>query len=315
MRILVVGAGVIGSVYAGKLLAAGHEVVMLARGHRLSDLRTQGLILEDAQSEQRSVVPVTAVGALPAGDRYDLVLVAVRSEQLAGTLPLLTGMGDGSDVLFFGNTGGQQSRLVDALGGRALFGFPAAGGVRNGAVIRYVLIDQQQTMFGEPTGVGTTRLQRLATVLRDAGFVVTVSSDVDGWLVAHAAFVVPIAFALDRVGVDAARLAADRAGLRLMVRATRQAFRALLADGNAEIPRNLRLLYLRLPEEFAVRYWRHVLAGPRGELWFAAHTRAAPEEMRALADDLRAAVIRTGHEAPDLTRLLRRRGQVAESPA
>ena len=315
MRILVVGAGVIGSVYAGKLLAAGHEVVLLARGRRLSDLRTHGLILEDAQSGRRSVVPVTAVGALDAEDRYDLVLVAVRSEQLAGTLPLLASMRDGSAVLFFGNTGGQQGRIVDALGSRVVFGFPATGGVRNGAVIRYVRIDQQQTMLGEPAGVGTARIQRLAAVFRGAGFAVTVSSDVDGWLLAHAAFVVPIAFALDGVGVDAARLAADRPGLRLMVRATRQAFRALLADGNREIPRNLRVLYLRMPEEFAVTYWRHVMAGPRGELWFAAHTRAAPEEMRALADDLQAAVNLTGHEAPDLAKLLRRRDQIAGSPA
>lgn len=34
MRILVLGAGVIGSVYASKLLAAGHDVVLLARGRR-----------------------------------------------------------------------------------------------------------------------------------------------------------------------------------------------------------------------------------------------------------------------------------------
>ena len=83
----------------------------------------------------------------------------------------------------------------------------------------------------------------------------------------------------------------------------RQAFHALRADRKAEIPANL--LYLRLPTAFAVSYWRRVLAGPRGELWFAAHTRAAPEEMRALADELQAAVRRTGRSTPDLTMLLR----------
>ena len=45
LRVLVLGAGVIGSVYAGKLLQAGHEVVVLARGHRLSDLQAHGLVL------------------------------------------------------------------------------------------------------------------------------------------------------------------------------------------------------------------------------------------------------------------------------
>jgi 2-dehydropantoate 2-reductase len=80
MRILVVGAGVIGSVYAGKLFEAGHEVVLLARGRRLSDLRTYGIMLEDAESGQRMEATVPTLSETAAGDRYDLVLVPVRSE-------------------------------------------------------------------------------------------------------------------------------------------------------------------------------------------------------------------------------------------
>jgi len=304
MRILVLGAGVIGSVYASKLLAAGHEVVLLARGRRLTDLQSSGLILEEAESGQRTALQVTALGAIGADDRYDLVLVPVRSEQLASTLPALSDMRDGSDVLFFGNTAGRQAQLVGELGSRVLFGFPAAGGTRDGPIVRYVLIGQQQTMLGEPDGATTRRAQHLKMVLQGAGFPTTITANMDGWLLGHAAFVVPIAFALYRVDTDAFRLAADRDTVKLMVRATRQAFRALRASRNAEIPTNLMALYLGLPAAFAVSYWRRVLAGPRGELWFAAHTRAAPEEMRALADDLQAAIRRTGRPAPDLTKLL-----------
>ncbi len=294
----------IGGVYAGKLIVAGHEVVLLARGRRLADLQASGLILEEAQSGQRTALPVTAVVTLDPTDRYDLVLVPVRAEQLTSTLPLLSSMRDGSDVLFFGNTAGRQAQLVEALGSRVLFGFPAAGGTRDGSVVRYVLIDQQQTMLGEPNGAVTSRVRHLKAMLEDAGFRTTITTDMDGWLLGHAAFVVPIAFALYRVDTDASRLAADHDTLRLMVRATRQAFQALRASGNAEIPANLRLLYLQLPATFAVGYWRRVLAGPRGELWFAAHSRAAPEEMRTLAEALQAGVGRTGRPAPELTKLL-----------
>jgi len=170
------GAGVIGSVYAGKLLEAGHELVLLARGRRLADLQASGLILEDAESGQRTVHPVTAVGALAVDDRYDLVLVPVRSEQLASALPVLSGMRDGSDVLFFGNTAGRQPQLVETLGDRALLGFPAAGGVRDGSVIRYLLIGQQQTMLGEPTGATTSRTTHLKAALQGAGFPITITA-------------------------------------------------------------------------------------------------------------------------------------------
>jgi 2-dehydropantoate 2-reductase len=98
LRMLVLGAGVIGSVYAGKLLQAGHEVVLLARGPRLVDLQTHGLILEDAQSGNRSVLPVPSVSEPVADDPFDLVLVAVRAEQLMSTLPVLAGLTDGSHV-------------------------------------------------------------------------------------------------------------------------------------------------------------------------------------------------------------------------
>jgi 2-dehydropantoate 2-reductase len=232
MRILVVGAGVIGSVYAGKLLEAGHEVVLLARGRRLSELGAHGLVLEDAESGRRTEVAVPSPREPVAGDRYDLVLVSVRFEQLTGTLPILLGMSDDSDVLFVGNTIGRQADLVTALGGRALFGFPAAGGVRDRWVVRYVLIRQQKTMLGEATGTSTPRVRRLQEVLDGAGFSTKISANIDGWMLGHAAFVVPIG-ALFRVGTDATRLAADPDTMGLMVRATREGFRVLVATGNA----------------------------------------------------------------------------------
>ena len=303
MRILVLGAGVIGSVYASKLLHAGHDVVLLARGRRLADLQACGLLLEDAESGARTTQQVSTLSKVTPDGQFDLVLVPVRAEQLEGVLPVLIDMKDGSDVLFFGNTGNRAPELAAALGGRAFFGFPAAGGVRDGALIRYVLIQQQKSMVGELDGTTTARVLHLQQVLIEAGFSTSVSTDIGGWLVGHAAFVVPIAFALYRVAIDAPRLAADPTTMQLMVLATREAFNALRAGGNNEIPTNLRVLY-RLPTAFVIAYWRRVFTSPRGELWFGAHSRAAPEEMHTLAQHLQQAVHRTGRPTPHLERLL-----------
>ena len=196
MRILVLGAGVIGSVYAGKLLQAGHEVVLLARGPRLVDLQTHGLILEDAQSGDCSVLPEPSGSEPAAGGRFDLVLVPVRAEQFVSTLPVLTEMTDGSDVLFFGNTASRQAELTAALGDLAVFGFPAAGGSLSGPVVRYLLISQQKTMLGDPDGMTSPRVRLLRSVLMVEGFPTLISAHIEDRLMAHAAFVVPIAFAL-----------------------------------------------------------------------------------------------------------------------
>jgi 2-dehydropantoate 2-reductase len=307
MRIVVLGAGVVGSVYAGHFLRAGHDVALAARGRRLTDLRGTGLVLEDADSQQRCQLSIEALDAPGQHPRCDLVVVAVRSEQLTETLPVLAEMTDGPDVLFLGNTAGHTRVLIKALGDRALFEFPAVGGVRDGAAVRYVLIRHQKTTLGEPSGMTSSRLRRLQTVFSDAGFPTRLTADIEGWLLGHLAFVVPIAFALYSADTDPARLAHDPVALRLMVRATRQAFRALRTVHVVQIPTNLTILYLRMPEQFAVRYWQRVFASPRGELWFAGHSRGAAREMAVLRDELLAAVHRTGRSAPDLDTLLARR--------
>lgn len=304
MRVLIVGAGVIGSVYAGRLLAAGHAVTLCARGRRLAELEESGLILEDAHTRQRVCHKVAVVGPSDAvGLRCDLTLVAVQRDQMITTVPLLQTLG--ADVLLFGNAAGLVIALTEATGPRALFGFPAAAGIRDGTAVRFVLIRQQKTMLADPGHPRSARVLALARLFRIAGFPTRVAADADGWLTAHAAFIVPIALALYRVDVQSRQFAVDQQLLRMMLAATRQAFGALLAAGNTEIPGNLHWLYLRLPERFAMYYWRRVLSGPRGELWFAAHTRSAPEEMASLAYVLRSAIDRTGHQAPHWTRCWR----------
>ena len=112
--------------------------MLLARGRRLADLRTKGLVLENSESKQRLEWPVEVIDRPEADQRYHLVVVAVRAEQLTATLPVLTDMDDGSDVLFLGNVAGHRPALTEALGRRAVFGFPAVGGIQDGGEIRYV---------------------------------------------------------------------------------------------------------------------------------------------------------------------------------
>jgi 2-dehydropantoate 2-reductase len=97
------------------------------------------------------------------------------------------------------------------------------------------------------------------------------------------------------------RLAADRATLTLMCRAITGAFAALRTDGTAGLPRNLAVLHSPLLRPVAVRYWARTMRSPTGELYFAAHSRHAEAEMRALGQDVAARIT----NSPALTKLLR----------
>ena len=83
-------------------------------------------------------------------------------------------------------------------------------------------------------------------------------------------------------GGDAARLATDQRILTLMGAAVTEAFTTLRKTGITGLPRNLAILHSRALKPVAVRYWARTMRSPLGELCFAAHSRHAEAEMRAL---------------------------------
>jgi ketopantoate reductase len=61
VRVLVFGAGPLGSLMAARLHEAGHEVSLLARGQRLADLENHGVVLQDEASGEQEVAHVPLV--------------------------------------------------------------------------------------------------------------------------------------------------------------------------------------------------------------------------------------------------------------
>ena len=298
MRILVFGAGVLGSVYAGRLAAAGQNVALLARGRRLEQLRRYGLILLDEAAGRETRPHITLVEELRPTDDYDLVVVIVRAEQVANALPLLATNQRVPSFLFLHNRASGPETLIEALGQeRVLLGFPGAGGALDDARARYRLIPQQKTTLGEPDRRITPRMRRVAAVLRAAGFPVAISRRMDAWLKTHAAFVTVIAGAIYAAGGSCAALAQDPSGVPQLVRAVCQAFRALRAVRTPIEPRKLAALFLWLPLPVPIAYWRRYLGRPEAELIFARHADAAVGEMLELVSELQKLM----RDAPILT--------------
>jgi 2-dehydropantoate 2-reductase len=291
MRILVVGAGVIGTVYGAHLAASGHAVSVLARRPRTDDVAQTGLTALEVTSGARTSAPVSVVADLST-DPFDLVLVAVRTDQVAAACQLLTRACGTPTVLVFGNNPDGSATIPAGLPGPVRLGFPGIGGVLADGVARYVRIDQQPTTVQAGTDPA---LAGFVTALRGRGFAVTRTPDMPRWLALHATFVACVAAALYRCGADPARLAADRPTLTLMCRAITEGFAAQRAVGRGGPPRNLALLHHRLMLPVAVRYWARVMRSPMGELCFAAHARHASAEMLALSADVRRQVAGQPH--------------------
>ena len=85
-------------------------MTLIARGQRLTNLRTHGLVLEDADLGQRTEISLPILAERCQTTTTTWCWCRSAREQFAGTLPIITGVGDGSDVLMFGNATGSTPK-------------------------------------------------------------------------------------------------------------------------------------------------------------------------------------------------------------
>jgi 2-dehydropantoate 2-reductase len=306
MKILVYGTGPLGSLFAARLKAGGHDISILARGQRLADLREYGIVLEDALTGERTTTRVDIVEQLASDDAYDLVIVLMRKNQVAAILPTLAANRHTPNILFMGNNAAGPDEYIGALGReRVLLGFGGAGGMRAGYVMRVIAETRGRkatVTIGELDGRITPRLKEIASVFESAGFQAVLSPNIDTWLKSHAAVISPIALALYMVGGDNYRLARTRDAMVLGIRAMRESFRVLRALDIPITPPALQV-YEWLPEPILVPLVRRLFNTRSAEIAVAGHASAARDEMKQIADEFRTLTHSTTISTPVLDRL------------
>jgi len=281
MRVLIVGSGVIGTVYGAHLAAGGHAVSVLKHSARTEQVAAGGLEARDVLGGRCIQAPVS-VAPVASAEPYDLILVAVRADQLKAACAQLTELAGKPTVLLFGNNPDGRAAVGD-VAGELRQGFPGIAGVLRDGVAEYVRIPQQPTVLEADIDPWLGALEQ---ALGCSGFAVRRVTDMDGWLLYHAAFVACVAAALFRCGIDPGLLAGDHATLSLMCAAISEAFGALRRADVTGLPGNLAVLHHPRLKPVAARYWARVMRSPMGELYFAAHCRHAEAEMRALGDEV-----------------------------
>jgi 2-dehydropantoate 2-reductase len=307
MDILIYGAGVIGSVYAARLKAAGHNVSLLARGQRAVSLRTHGIQLEDALTGQRTTTRISIVEQLAEADTYDVVLVTVRLDKLPSVLPILAANRQVPTVLFLlSNPAGM--RLFEQLDPqRVVSGFPAVGGVREGDVVRFIASRQVPTTLGEADGRVTPRLRQLAALFKQAGFTVKLSPDIHMWLKTHAIMDIGILAAVLMAGRKSALLVRSRRHVVMFVQAMREGLLALRALGTPVTPFSLTLLFLWFPNFLTVILIQSLLRTRLSSLGIDAHFGDDIdniEELRLMAREIKEQLRSSPVATPTLHRLI-----------
>jgi 2-dehydropantoate 2-reductase len=180
MRIAVIGAGAMGSVFGARLQSTGAEVVLFDINEtHVEAIRAYGLTLGDAGGERRVTIPATS--RIAEVVNADLALVLVDSNATANVAPMLPKLLAKDGVaLTLQNGIGNVEALVAVLGAQRVI----AGSTMNSAAfvgpghVRHTNVGT--TVIGLPEGSPTERVRALAARLSDAGFPTEASDNAMG---------------------------------------------------------------------------------------------------------------------------------------
>jgi len=258
-RILVYGAGPVGTILAYMLQDAGLDVTVLARGQRLEYIQRYGVMLEPVGTERATSRKVDVIDRLFPEDAYDLVIVTVGKNHYSGVLPFLSANIYTPNVLFLGNNVEGSGEMVRLLGrDRVLLGFPFMNGTIEGRTVQYKTAEKTSISIGELDGGASERLTWITGLLEGAGFNVVANRDMEAWLKYHAAVILPLAYSYIKAEHDVKRLTGDREGMTDAIKAMREGFSVLKELGYPFAMEGLKRLE-GLPMMLAVPYLRREL--------------------------------------------------------
>lgn len=199
MRICIVGAGAIGGWLGAKLMQAGAEVTLIARGAHLAAIQTHGVTIVYGDSRREVVHPTLATDDMTVAGPHDMVIVTVKAHSLTQLVaPMRALYGPDTAVVFaqngipwwyfFRHGGPYEGRRIEAVdpGGviaahteiERVIGcvvYPAAI-IEQPGVIRH--IEGNRFTLGEPDGRRSERTRRLSQLLAAAGLRAPVKTDI-----------------------------------------------------------------------------------------------------------------------------------------
>ena len=283
MRILVCGAGVIGANLAADLYASGRDVTILARGGWADTLEQNGLVIDPLFSPGKRRYRIPVIRELEKGDVYDVIFVVMRYTQLDSILPALIQNGSETIALIGNNL--SAGEYAEKLSGKnVLFGFYMAAGHREKD--RVVSISLRKITIGQlKNAPSSERLVR--EIFHGSKIRESYQPNMGDYLLCHAAFVIPVAFACYYCDGDLKRIRNDKAYLNQIIDANIEGYAAIEQAGHEILPASDRDYRSRKYRRLCFCVYKLMCSTVIGKICASDHALNAVEEMRALNEDLK----------------------------
>lgn len=306
MKVLIYGAGVIGSIFAAKLFFSGQDVTVLARGKRFEEINSQGIVICNPKTNNKEVAKVKVINNLSPEMKYDYIFVVMQKTQVDSVLECLSRNGT-ENIVFVVNTAAGYEKWKRIIGAkRLLIGFPSAGGERRDGVVNYfigkgIMRAFQTTTFGEISREKTQRVIHIIEMFSRAGIPSVFCPDMDSWQKTHVAMVTSIANALYGHNCDNKQLAASWGDVKEMVLGVKEGFTVLKQLEIKPTPWKLR--FFGLPTFVLTVVFKILMETQLAEITMAKHCVVAKAEMFSLQEEFDILINESGMKTPHIDRL------------
>ena len=234
MKILVFGAGVLGCNLARNFFRAGKDVALLARGSWAVELQKNGLKIKDKFSPRMSVSRISVVTELKPTDRYDVIFVVLRYTQLDAIMETLRAS-QAKTIVFVGNNVRARAIAAALPEKNVLFAFASSAGHRERDYV--ASIDLKKITIGQLSDAPSNE-QLIGQIFEGTKYKVSYEPNMEDYLLCHAAFVLPAAFACYKTEGNLKKLKGDTAYLSRILDANIEGYRAIRNAGHEILPKS-----------------------------------------------------------------------------
>lgn len=286
MKVLVYGAGIIGSYLTHILCLAGNEVTLLARGSWKDTLEENGLRIHHVIQGRTTVDHPRIIESIDPEEYYNAVFVAMPCNEVVNVLDTIAGANT-PIVVMVGNT--LQSKEMSSYIRRnspvkkvVLFGFQATGGSKEHDHMECVRLGSSGMEIGFLDRTASDKLKlRLAHMFRGTRYTLTWHNNMYAYHVCHVASVLPLAYITYSVNGDFSKTTAEQRSLS--INASKEAYGLIRSLNIPIVPENDADFYDKSINRNAMS-GIYLLASrtPIGDMAIAGHCRHAVAEMETL---------------------------------
>ena len=294
MKILIYGAGIVGTTYGWQLSQAGHEVSVLVKKEKKQTIENNGIYLHctDFRDNKKQVAETVfrpqVIDELSPENNYEFIIVAVNNIQLQQVLPVLAKSAGKANILFFQNNWDSFDEIANFLAPEQyFFGFPfmVGGGISEKGINCAISgLKYSHTPIGELNGELTPRVEKIVNALEEAKLKPVVYKQIKKWLVSHYAVAVGLSAGIMKAG-SAASFTKNTAIIKEAIKTIREGLNICKERGINPKDEKSNSLYF-LPLFIAAVIAKKIYSNEALQLMFDGHTKHSPDEMKKMFDDI-----------------------------